>query len=69
MRLIQNKTKLMVSVEKKYNKNIEELLREMFVDEGKSNAQIAEELGISYVTAIKWMKLSGVYSRNLGLDL
>ena len=65
MKEIENKSKLMLEVEQKYNKEIEEILRRMFVDENKSKHTIADELSISYVTAFKWLARAGIYSRRL----
>lgn len=65
MKLIFNKTPSMLNCENKFNKPIEDILRIMFVDENKSHAQIASELGISYPTLITWLKLAGIYSRKL----
>lgn len=55
----------MIRIEKEKGVNIEELLRVMFVDENKTTKNIAKELSISYVTAFKWLKLAGIYSRRL----
>lgn len=44
---------------------IEETLRRLFVDENMTQKQIALELGISYVSVIKWLDLAGIYSRRL----
>ena len=68
MKIIQNKTPKMLDIEKEHNKNIEEVLRVKFVDENKSLTKICKEVGISYVTLIDWLELSGVYSRNLGIE-
>lgn len=67
MKIIENKTKKMLQVEKKFNKNIEEVLRSRFVDKNMPIMAIGEELGISYRIVLNWLKLAGVYSRNLEL--
>lgn len=57
----------MLNIEREKGVKIEELLRVMFVDENKTTENIAKELSISYVTAFKWLKLAGIYSRKLKL--
>lgn len=65
MKVIHNKTTLMLNVENKKQQNIEELLRMMYVDQNMNIYDICEELGISYVTALKWLQHAGIYSRAL----
>lgn len=65
MRKILHKTSRMKTIENKFNLNVEELLRQKYVDENKSTLQIAEELNISHVTVIKWLSLAGIYSHRL----
>ena len=65
MKIIHNKTKLMLDIENKKQQNIEELLRMMYVDQNMNIYDICEELDISYVTALKWLKQAGIYSRML----
>lgn len=55
-------------IEAKRGENIEEILRRLFVDENKTQKQIADELNISYVTVIKWLHLAGVRSRKLDVS-
>lgn len=50
LKIIQNKSKKMLSVEKKFNNNIEEILRSLYVDEGRSVNYIADKIGITYST-------------------
>ena len=57
----------MLEVEEKLEEDIEEVLRRMFVDENKPTETIAEELSISYVTAFKWLRRAGIYSRRLDI--
>lgn len=59
------KTKHMLEIENKHGEKLEELIRRLYVDEKLSTLQMAERIGISYVTVIKWVKLAGVYSRRL----
>ncbi len=67
MKEIKHKTPRMKQIENKFNLSVEELLRRKFVDENKSSSQIAEELGIGYVTVYEWRMLAGIYSRRLTL--
>ena len=67
MRKLEKKTELMLEVEKRYNLPIEEIIRRLRVDEGKSIVEIKEELGITYETALKWKNKTGVYSRKLNI--
>lgn len=55
----------MLEIEEERGVNIEEVLRELFVDQNKSTKKIADELSISYVTAFKWLQQAGIYSRRL----
>ena len=57
----------MIKIEKRLNMNIEEVLRVAYVDDNKSIAKIGDDLGLSYVTIINWLLLSGIYSRNLNI--
>lgn len=67
MKKIHNKNAKMKSIENREGVDIEELLRIKFVDENKSIQNITDELQISYVTTIRWLKLAGIYSRMLKL--
>lgn len=57
----------MKEIEYELEENIEEVLRRMYVDENKLTEIIATELSISYVTAFKWLKKAGIYSRRLDI--
>lgn len=65
MKQIKNRSPTMELIEKNFNKPIEEILRIKYVEENKKVTAIAKEIGISYVTVIKWLKLAGIYSRKL----
>lgn len=65
MKTIKNKSKAMLNCEMHFNLPIEEILRIKYVDEHKSQFQIAKELNISYPTVIKWLRNAGIYSRKL----
>lgn len=59
------KTEKMEELEKEYGIPIHELLRILRVDKDMSHQQIADELGVAYVTAIRLLKRVGIYSRKL----
>lgn len=59
------KTKIMKEIEKEFDIPIHELLRILRVDKDMSYQQIADTLGISYRTAIKYLYNMGIYSRKL----
>lgn len=65
MKIIQDKNKHMKHVENKFNANLEELLRRMYVDSDMSINSISKELSINYRTTWKWLKMSGIYSHKL----
>lgn len=55
----------MKQVENKHNINLEELLRQKYVDENKPVRLIAEELDVGYCNIVKWLNKAGIYSRKL----
>lgn len=57
----------MKQIELTYGEEIEEVLRILFVDQNKTQKEIATELHISYLTVIRWLRASGVRSRRLTL--
>lgn len=65
MRIIKDKSELMLQVEKKIGGNVEEALRKMYVDDNMSVRDISAELGVSYVTTHRWLKKAGVRSRRV----
>lgn len=67
MKNIPHKTPSMKIIETKQGEDIEEILRRLFVDENLTHTQIAQQLNLSYVTVIKWLRLAGVRSRKLNV--
>ena len=67
MKQLNYKSDKMLEVEDKFGVELEELLLTLFVDKNMSTYTIAKELGITYVTARKWIKATGIYSRRLKL--
>jgi transposase len=39
----------------------------LYVDQGCSIHQVAKELGVTYMTAHRWLKQAGVYSHKLSI--
>lgn len=65
MKQIKKKNAKIKLIENREGVNIEELLRIKYVDENKSVEKISNELNISYLTTTRWLKLAGIYSRQL----
>ena len=63
MKEIQNKTVSMKYIEAVNGVNIEELLHDLYVEQGKSIREIANQLNIHYHTVNSWLKLSGIVMR------
>ena len=55
----------MLQIEEDREECIEEVIRQLYVDENLPIHSFCVELSISYVTGLKWLKLAGVYSRKL----
>lgn len=43
---------------------VEELLRRLYVDEGLTQAQVAERLGVHVRSVIRWMAKYGIQTRD-----
>lgn len=65
MTLRTKKTKLMLRVEREYNRPLERLLPEMVNEHGLSNA--ADELGVSKATLGYWLLKLGINVRRVAL--
>jgi DNA-directed RNA polymerase specialized sigma subunit len=50
-------------VEARFGEPIDELLTRLYVDEGRSQAEIAEALGVSRNAVVRWMAQLGIESR------
>lgn len=59
------RTKFVLRIEKQYNKEIEEILREMYVDKNMTIDQIADELIVSSKTVWTWLKEVGIRTRKM----
>jgi DNA-binding transcriptional regulator LsrR (DeoR family) len=67
MKRIATKNQLMKRIETNQGEVMEEILRRLFVDEHKTQKQIASELHISYLTVIRWLHKAGIRSRRIKL--
>ena len=63
MRELEDKTILMKYIELEYGKNLEEILREKYIDQEKPIRMIAEELGVHYHTVNSWLDKVGIKAR------
>lgn len=59
------KTNLMKLVERTYNKDIIELLKEMYTDEHMSIQQISNEIGVSTCSIQQWLILFDIPRRHI----
>lgn len=60
------KTAGMQLVEQRFGKPVEELLEELYHDEGLTQDQIAERIGMDATTVRRWMERFGIETRWLG---
>ena len=67
MKRIEKKNALMKRIETTYGEEIEEILRYMYVDKEYSLAHIGRTLHISYVTVVRWLRLTGLHHRHIDL--
>ena len=63
MRELKDKTILMKYIELEYGKDLEEILREKYIDQEKPIRMIAEELGVHYHTVNSWLDKVGIKAR------
>lgn len=67
MKKIDNKTKKMLEIEKNRGVDVEEVIRQLYVDKNVRMHELCEELSISHTTALEWLSKAGIYSRKLDL--
>jgi len=67
MKQISNKTDAMRLVETLAHQEIEEVMRQMWVEEELSLDEISKQLNISRYTIIRWKQMAGIYSRRLNI--
>lgn len=53
-------------VEARFGRPIRDLLRQMYVDDHRTQEDIARTLGVSRLTVARWMRTLGIRSRYLG---
>ena len=63
MRELEDKTILMKYIELEYGKDLEEILREKYIDQEKPIRMIAEELGVHHHTVNSWLDKVGIKAR------
>lgn len=68
MKRIIHKTASMKQIESTYGKEIEEILRELYVDKDMTMEEIAEYLHISYPTITHWIQHAGIYHKRIRLE-
>lgn len=59
-RKMQSRTHAQALVTLRTGRPVEDVLRELYVDRGLSQADIAEELGISRMTVAMWLREFGI---------
>jgi DNA-binding transcriptional regulator LsrR (DeoR family) len=64
---IKKKSRTMIGIEERFGEELEELLRRLYVDEGKTNEEVAQTLSITKVSAIRWLEKAGIYSHKLDI--
>lgn len=65
MRTITNKSKHIKSIENRLGGSIEEILRCKYVDENKQIQTISHELGVTYLTTVRWLHKANITSRRI----
>ena len=56
-----------IRLEQTLGEPLEHALRRMYVDEHQPTHTIAQALGVSYLTVVRWLGKAGIYSRKLPL--
>jgi response regulator of citrate/malate metabolism len=67
MKQIEKKTDAMRLIESLAHQDIEEVIRQMWVEEELSLDEVCKQLNVSRYTIVKWKIQAGVYSRKLGI--
>ena len=68
MKQIQNKTDSMRLIEALAHQEIEEVMRQLWVEEELTVTDITKQLRISRETTRKWLRKAGIHSKRLHLD-
>lgn len=62
---IENKTPKMIEIEREFGKDLEDILRELYVDKHLKKDDLANYLGITEVTLGEWLEKANIKSRRL----
>ena len=65
-RTIILKSRGMQLVEHRLGRPLEEVLADLYVDQGMTVKQVAEELGVSSASVSRWMSELGIEARYIG---
>lgn len=57
------KTRPMTQVERRIGRPLEDAIRELYIDRGMTQAQVAHEIGVEASTISRWMKDLGIEAR------
>ena len=68
MKKMKKKSDTILGIEERFGEEIEELLRVLYVDEGKTIKSISETLSITEVSVLRWLNWSGIYSHKLDIE-
>jgi predicted DNA-binding protein YlxM (UPF0122 family) len=67
MKSIEKKTDAMRLIESLAHQEIEEVMRQLWVEEELSLDEVCKQLNVSRYTIVKWKQMAGIYSRKLGI--
>ena len=67
MKRIERKNNLMKAIEQTHGGDIEEIMRVLYVEHEMTIYELAQHLNISYLTAQRWLKRAGIYSKRIAL--
>lgn len=67
MKQIENKAnnRHIIELEQTLGEPLEHVLRRMYVDDNTPTHTIAQTLGVSYLTVVRWLAKAGIYTRKL----
>lgn len=57
------KTRPMLVIERRLERSLEEFLTERYITQGKTQAEIGDEIGVHPSTVMRWMALLGIEAR------
>ena len=65
MKCFKSKSDTAKAIESIRGNSIEEILRELYVDQNMTTHEVAGALKVNYTTAFRWLKAAGIYSHKL----